>query len=251
MRRFLFWIDRLFDLFAVVWFVLCHIESVAHWGICLGVYILLHLVSLALCYDTDWCECYAVRTVLVLIISGLLCNIALSVPMIFNEEAPTILPLGMILTSCGVYAVLFIMFYSSSHRFWRLVYDPFQTRWFNIFTDMRMWLMVLDRVFDLAAVFLFIFYHSKSYPHWEVCLYVYITSRLLSIIVCCGTNLCERYIVRVVLLYVAEVFCCAAAWAPGIAEESDGWLVILPVCGLVVFRAFYLFWFIVMFRRSS
>ena len=239
--------DRAWAIFrVVVYVVICPILSIPHCEVCLGAFITLHLVSIALRYDLDRWECYAVRTILPWIISGLLCSMVLWGPMILHDEIPTIFPVCMILLFCGFYAGLFTWFYSKLHGYqlFRSVYDPFQTRWFNIFTDMRMLLMWLDRVFDLFVVVLFVANHSESAPDWDVCLGVYVTSRLLSFIVCCGTSLCKCYIFRTVLLHAASGFCCAAVLAPFIAELSDGWFVILPVCFLVMYRAIYLCLFI-------
>ena len=248
MRRWLM-LDRATDVGAVVVFVVYHSASVPHWEVCLGVYITFRLVSVSLFCGTNLCECYAVRTVLPWIISGLLC-VALVVPMILHEEISTASAVCVNLLFCAMYVGFFIYGYSLLHGY-QFVYDPFGTRWFNIFTNMRKSLMWLDRLMDGGAVCLFVLYHISSVPHWEVCLYVYITFRLVSFAVCCGTNLCECYFVRTVLLWAANGFCCAAFCAPGIAAWSDGLPVIYPVGTLVLFRALYLVVFIEIYRRCS
>ena len=117
--------------------------------------------------------------------------------------------------------------------------------WIVWYYGMRWWVMMFDRWIDVPAVVVFVGYHIDSLPHWEVCLGVYIAFRLVSITVCCGTNLCECYFVRSMLLWAASGFCLAALLAPWIAEESAyGWRVIIPVCLLVALRASNLLWFI-------
>ena len=249
MRWWLMGFDRGIDVSAVLLFVLVHIESAPHWEEWLGlaVFVALHVVSILLCWDTDRCECYAVRIVLPWILSGLLSNVALWAPWILNphDEASTSLPVIFLLLSCTGYVIVFILFYTRLHGYqFSFVHDPFQPFWFYVFGLMRMFLMRWDRLIDMFAVTLFVIYHIDSTPHWEVCMYIYITFRLVFILVCLGTNLCKRYLVGAVLLMAANAFGCYSVFAPLIAELSDGALVIVPVCALVLFRAGYLCGFI-------
>ena len=132
----------------------------------------------------------------------------------------------------------------------RLVLSITHDVWLYRYHYMSRWLIRLDRGIDLGAVVFFVFlYHSESAPHWEVYLYVYITLRLVTIALCCATNLCERYLVRTMVLHAASGFCGVAFFAPFVAYESDRGAVIVLVCCLVGFRAVYLVLFIGIYLR--
>ena len=82
MRTYLMLSDRGADIVALFLNLLYYGESAPHRHVCSGVYIILRLISLALCYNTELCECYAVRTLIPWIISSLFCNVALSIPLL-------------------------------------------------------------------------------------------------------------------------------------------------------------------------
>ena len=68
-RRFLLFIDRLFDIFVVALFISYHLKSIPHWPVCLSICIVLRLISMALCSNTIMWKCYTVRTILPTILS--------------------------------------------------------------------------------------------------------------------------------------------------------------------------------------
>ena len=252
MRRWLMALDRLFDLLAVGLLFPFILESYPYWEICLCAYIVLRLVSFALCYDTDRWECYAIRTVLPWFISGLLCNVVLMVPMIANthDEITTIIPVCLVFFFCICYVFIFMVYLNGYDRL-SFVHDSFQTRWFNIFGYMRMFVMAFDRLIDVFAVIVFASYHGSSFLYWDVCLYVYIILRLLSILVCYGTKLRECFIFWTVLLMAINGFCIAALLAPWSVDLSDGWFVVSPLVLLVWTRTLYLVVFIAIYRECS
>ena len=157
-RRWLIVVDRMGDMVEVALFVVYYSKSYPYWEVHLGVYVFLRLVSLALCYDTDRWECYAVRMVLALIISGLLCDVPIFVLMILELPEFTLVAFPLIL--CVLFIGLYIVWYSHLNRchfIFEFEYDPFQKRWFNMFTNTRKSAMVwLDRFVDLFAVVLFV-----------------------------------------------------------------------------------------------
>ena len=84
MRTRLMFIDRLFDIGAVTLFVLYCKTSAPHWPACLGIFYSLHAISFSLYSNTKCWKCYAVRTVIPLIISGFICPVVLFVPLMLN-----------------------------------------------------------------------------------------------------------------------------------------------------------------------
>ena len=89
--------DRMYDFVAIFIFVGYCQTSAFHWEVFLGIYVTLRLISFALYYDTKLWKCYAVRTVIPLIISGLLCTVVLFVPSILTSGHGYIViyPIGM------------------------------------------------------------------------------------------------------------------------------------------------------------
>ena len=71
-------VDRYFDIIAIIQFVFFFQASVSFF-VLFG-YTTLRLISIALYYNTNMCKCYAVRTVVPWIISGLFCSIVIFVP---------------------------------------------------------------------------------------------------------------------------------------------------------------------------
>ena len=101
-----------------VLFVLYYRESFPHWDICLGIFITLRLISFSLYFNTKRFKCYAVRTVLATIISGLFCSVAL-VPSIFawKNDALVILPVIECSLRCIASAIIFVKVY---RKLWSL-----------------------------------------------------------------------------------------------------------------------------------
>ena len=96
---------------------------------------------------------------------------------------------------------------------------------------MRRYLMMFDRLGDIEYTVLFLVYCHHSFPHWKVCLCIYIILRLISFMVYSNTKLCECYAVRTVLPTIISSFaCCTAAWLPCIIAWNNDPLVVLPIC---------------------
>ena len=85
MRRFLTYFDRIFDLLALALFTAYYRDSLPDRHICLGIYVTLRVISLALCYFTKLFKCYPIRTVLPAVVS-LFCVPVLLVPDILNPK---------------------------------------------------------------------------------------------------------------------------------------------------------------------
>ena len=113
-RRFLLFLDRLFDIFVVVLFFFYHLKSIPHWPVCLSICMILRLISLALCSNTVMWKCYAVRTLLPTILS-ILYVIVLWIPFILAwiNKTLVIVPFCMLLEMSGSYFLLYLAVHSN------------------------------------------------------------------------------------------------------------------------------------------
>ena len=113
----------------------------------------------------------------------------------------------------------------------RFVWELTERRWFYRYHYMRRYLMLFDRLGDIEYTVLFLMYCYHSFPHWEVCLCIYIILRLISFTVYSNTKLYKCYAVRTVLPTIISSFaCCTAAWLPCIIAWNKDSLVILLIC---------------------
>ena len=110
-RTYLMFLDRFLDIWAACVNVFYYQESAPYRDVCLGVYITLRLISLALYSNTKLCECYAVRTVIPLIISGSFCNVALSIPMMLTPGKEYLGYILLILYTLVYFCVSLLIFF--------------------------------------------------------------------------------------------------------------------------------------------
>ena len=255
MRRYLMIFDRWTDIEFCGLLVLYYRESFPYWGVCLGIFVILHVISFALYSNTKFFKCYAVRTVLPTIISGLFCSATLHVPMIlaWYGEALVILPVCDCLVRCAVYTVMLLKTYTQL-KIDQLdavdfVFEPQEDCWMFRYHYNRKFLMLLDRVFDMAVVGLFIFYYLKSIPHWTICLIVCIFSRLISFVLYSNTKIWKCYAIRTVLPTILSVFCTIALWVPFILAWINDLFVILLFCKLSAMSGCYVLLFVASCRK--
>ena len=89
----------------------------------------------------------------------------------------------------------------------RFVWEMTERRWFYRYNYMRRVLYILDRFSDIECTVLFSLYCCyQSFPHWDVCLGIYIVLRLVSVALYSNTSLCECYAIRTVL--ATTIFVC-------------------------------------------
>ena len=247
--------DRWTDIEFCGLLVLYHRESFPYWDVCLGLFIILHLISFALYSNTILFKCYAVRSVLPTIISGLFCGVVFHVPMIlaWYGDALVILPVCDFLVRCAVYTVMLIKTYTQLKvdqlDVVDFVFEPQVDCWMFRYHYNRRFLMLLDRVFDVGVVGLFIFYHLKSILHWPVSLVVCIFSRVISFALYCNTKLWKCYAIRTVLPTVLSVICTIALWVPFILFWINNLFVIVLFGKLLAMSGCYVLLFVASCRK--
>ena len=117
----------------------------------------------------------------------------------------------------------------------RFVWEMTKRKWFYRYHYMRRYLMIFDRLAEIEYAGVFILYYHESFPHWGVCLWIYITLRLISFALYSNTKLFKCYGIRTVLpTIISGVFCSVSIWVPCIIVWSNEAIVILPVCDCLV-----------------
>ena len=251
MRRYLMIFDRLAEIEYAGLFVLYYRESFPHWDICLGIYIALRLISFAMYSNTKLFRCYAVRTVLPTIISGVFCSVTIWVPCIlaWNNEALVIVPVCDCLVRCTVYIVVLINTYRQLYivdlDITDYIFEIKEDRWVYRYHVNRRFTMIFDRLFDIFVIGLFIFYYLKSIPHWPVCLALCIFSRLISFALYSNFTMWKCYAARTALSTILSVFCMVAAWVPFILAWRNEIFVMLPFGIFLVTSGSYVLAFLV------
>ena len=246
MRRNKMIYDGLGDIVCVALFSMYHHHPFPRWDVCLGIYIILRLISLALCYNTELCECYAVRIVLSTIISSTACNIVAWVPCIiaWHNDPLVLLPICECLAWSVGHAVSLVQTY---RKLWIVdVDDLFEVKedcWVYRYYSYRRFLMNYDRMSDILVVGLFILYHLKSIPYWPVCFVICISSRLISFALYSNTKIRKCYTVRTVLPAILSLLCMIALWAPFILHWINQAFVFVPFCIFLTMSGPYMFAF--------
>ena len=110
------------------------------------------------------------------------------------------------------------------------VWEMTTKRWLYRYHYMRRHLMMGDRWTDLEYIGLFVLYYLESFPHWDICLGIFITLRLISFTLCSNTVLFKCYPVRTVLPTIISGVFCSVALVPCIFAWNNDALVILPLC---------------------
>ena len=255
MKRFLLIFDRIIDIAFVGLFVLYYCELFPHWPLCLYVYVFCRVISFVLYSNTKVFKCYAVRTVLSTIFSGLLCSLALWVPMIlaWSGQALVIVPVCYLLVMCAAYVLVFMETYRKlkivNGEDFDFVFELEDDRWLYRYYGMRRLMMFLDRLFDVFVFGLFAFYHLKSIAYWPICLGIYILLRLMSFELHFDSKIFKCYAIRTVLPLNLSLCCSLTLWAPMILAWRGEALVIVPVCGFLAMCAIYLLVFKVFCRK--
>ena len=245
MRRCLMLFDRLGDLHYAGLFALYYIESFPHWGSCLGIYVTLRLISFALYFNSKLGKCYVVRIVLSTITSSLICGVVAWAPCIipWNDDALVFFSVCESLAKFIVYVVILMEAYRKlwldDADFANFLFNLKEDCWVYRYYGNRSFLMVLDVVFDIFVVGLFVFYHIKSIPHWPVCLGICIIFRLSSWALHWDTVRWKCYAVRTVLQTSLSVLYVIVFWIPFILSWIHKTLVILPLFILFAMIASY------------
>ena len=108
------------------------------------------------------------------------------------------------------------------------VWEQTERRWFYRYHYKRRCMMIYDRLGDIVCAGLFSFYYHESFPHWNICLGIYIFLRLMSFVL--HSKLCKCYAVRTVATIIFSFVCNTVAWLPCIIAWNKDPLVILPIC---------------------
>ena len=256
-RRWLFVLDRIFDIVSSVLFPYFIYDSTPRWPVCvcLGIYIVLRVISFALYSNTLLCKCYAVRTVILTVISSLFCTAAFTITISMTRPDKASIPFVVALM------ILFCTFYICPivWTFRKLKFvddDPLQflpemknNRWLIRYHKKRIILMFLDRFVDMWAVCFNIGYYLHSAPHRHVCLVSYITLRLISLALSYNTKLCECYAVRTVIPWIISgLFCGVSLFIPYMltpGNEYGGY-----ICLIVYIVAYLLMSLLLGFHKS-
>ena len=226
-RRWLFAVDRMFDiLFSGMFSGIIH-NLTPRWPfyVCLGIYIVLRVISFALYSNTLLCKCYAVRIVISTVISSLFCMAAFTIAVItIRPDKATIVTISLL---AGTFMILICAFYICPivWVFGKLKFvddDPLQflpemknNRWLITYYKTRTYLMFLDRFADILAVIFNVIYYGASAPYRHVCLVSYIALRLTSLALYSNTKLCECYAVRTVIPFIISgLFCSVPLFIP-------------------------------------
>ena len=231
-RKWLFFIDRIFDIVSMAMFPFFIYDSTPRWPdyVCLGIYSVLHLISFALYSNTLLCKCYAVRTVISTVISSLFCSTAFTITISMTRPHKATIPFAV------AFMIVFCAFYIYPivWAFRKLKFvddDPLQflpemknNRWLIRYHKTRTYLMFLDRFLDIFAAFVNVIYYQDSVPHRHVCLVSYITLRLISLALYYNTKLCECYAVRTVIPFISGLCCSVSLSIPGMLTPGKEYL---------------------------
>ena len=245
MRRYLMVFDRMTDVEFVGLFVLYFRDSFPHWDICLGIYVILRLISFALYSNTKFFKCYTVRTVLPTIISGFFCSATLHFPMIlaWYGEALVIIPVCDCLARCAMHTAVLVKIYKQMKIAHIDIVDfavePQADCWVYRYYGNRSFLMILDRVFDIGVVGSFIFYYFQSIPHLPVCLVVCVLCRLISFVLYSNIITWKYYAIRTVLPTILSIICMIALWVPYILAWRNETIVIALFSKCLIMSGIY------------
>ena len=232
-RRWLFVIDRLFGITSIVVLSCINYDLTPRWPgyVCLGIYIVLHLISFALYSNTLLCKCYAFWTVISTVISSLFCTAAFNITLRMIRPDKTTIPfvVALIIVFCSCYICVIVWVF---RKLKFVDDDPLQflpeiknNRWLIRYRKTRTYLMFVDRLLDIFAAYINVFYYDVSAPYRHVCLGVYITLRLISLALYSNTKLCECYAVRTVIpLIISGLFCSVSLSIPDVLTPGAEYL---------------------------
>ena len=171
MRRYLMIFDRWTDIEFIGLLALYHHESFPHYEVCLGLFVILHLISFALYSNTKLFKSYAVRTVIPTIISGVFCCEALSTPCVlaWKNDVLVMLPICQNIARGSVYIVVLIKVYRQLDIV-DVVFELKEDRWVHRYHVNRSFLVIFDHLFNILVIGLFALYYLKSIPYWPIVL---------------------------------------------------------------------------------
>ena len=111
--------------------------------------------------------------------------------------------------------------------------------------------MMLDRFGDIERTARFSVYYYYSFPHWDVCLGIYIVLHLVSFALYSNIKMCKFYAFRTVLATIISGFTCSAvAWLPCIIAWNNDPLVLLPVCEYLARSIWYAVVLVQAYRKT-
>ena len=253
LRRYLMLFDRLGDIEYTVLFSMYCYHSFPHWDVCLCIYVTLRLISFTVYSNTKLYKCYAVRTVLPTIISGLFCSAVAWVPCIiaWNNDPLVLLPICECLAWSAGYLVALVVAY---RKLWivdlDVLFELRDDRWVYRYYSYKRFLMINDRLYDILLVGLFTFYLLKSIPYWSVCFVICISSRLISFAPYSNTKMWKCYAIRTVLPIILSLLCMIALWTPFILDWINQAFVILPFFIFLLMSLVYVLHFLAICSKN-
>ena len=253
MGKLLMMYDRFSDIEHAVLFSMYCFHLFPHWEVCLGIYAILRLISFMVYSNTKMYKCYAVRTVLPTIISGLFCSAVAWVPCIiaWNNDPLVLLPICECLAWSAGYLVALVVAY---RKLWivdlDVLFELRDDRWVYRYYSYKRFLMINDRLYDILVVGLFTFYILESVPHSPLCLIICIFSRLISFALYSNTKIRKCYAVRTVLPAILSLLCMITLWAPFIIAWINDTFVILPFFIFLVMSLVYVIHFLAICNKN-
>ena len=245
--------DRFGDIeYAVLFSMYCH-HSFPNWEVCLCIYIILRLISFTVYSNTKLYKCYAVRTVLPTIISGVFCSPVAWVPCIvtWNNDPLVLLPFCECLVWSVGYLVALVVAY---RKLWivdlDVLFELRDDRWVYRYYSYKRFLTINDRLYDILVVGLFTFYLLKSIPHSPICLIICIFCRSISFALYSNTKIRKCYAVRTVLPAILSVLCMIALWTPFILVWINQAFVILPFFIFLLMSLVYVLHFLTICNKN-
>ena len=179
--RLLFISDRFIDVVLIGMFISSFSRSVS-WFVCLILYIIFRLISLVLCY-TKLCKCYAVRTVIPCILSGLICTAAPLTLMHFDPEFAynaVHCVVGTVVPGIWIYCTFYVgPIFWIVRRFTFVDEDIFLHQVKSSVRFSRSFVMLVDGLCTNLSILALVDSYQVSVS-WFVCLIIFIILRLIS-----------------------------------------------------------------------
>ena len=180
--RCLFIMDRFINVVLIVMFIFSFSRSVS-WFVCLVLYIIFRLISPVLWY-TKLCKCYAVRTVIPCILSGLICTAALFAHYLrpefaYNDVHCVVKAVVPVLCFCCTFYVGPIFLIVRRHTFVDEDIFVHQVKSNVRLSISRSCVMFWDGNLAIFAIIVFVFSYQVSVS-WFVCLIIFIILHLIS-----------------------------------------------------------------------
>ena len=176
-RRLLFFVDRVFDAVLSPTFISLFSRSVSGF-VCLVLYIIFRLISLVLCY-TKLCKCYAVRTVIPCILSGLICIGPSFAVMLLDPEFTYDAVVQTVVIGLCIYCIFYVGPILLTVRRFTFVDEDIFPHQVKSNVMVRTYVMLVDGNATIFDIIIFALSYQFSVS-WLVCLIIFIILRLIS-----------------------------------------------------------------------